>query len=299
MEIHRCLEEFLRSLRHHSKHTRDAYKRDLESFIAEGKTLCPSSPPHVQEILHRSVVRHVLHTLHTMGNSPATIRRKRAALQSFITFCLLRSYLSTDPLASLGSPKNASRCLPGIIEERHTAALQHMKYSGPQARRNQALIELFYGSGLRLSELHRANIGDIEWEKGLIRVVGKGEKTRIVPTTPQSLSCLMTYLTQDRGTKCKDAPLFTSTGEKRLSRRQIERIVKKVLHHITDEDSHTPHTLRHTYASHLLDHGADIRVVKELLGHSSLDTTQIYTHLSKQRIAQAFHQAHPRSGKRT
>jgi integrase/recombinase XerC len=158
-------------------------------------------------------------------------------------------------------------------------------------------VELFYGSGIRLSELWSLTVGNVQFKSSTVRVLGKGKKERIVPLTQGALDLIREYLLLRKETAGHSAPLFINEKGARLSRRHIERIVASAIARVSQQKKKSPHVLRHSFATHLLDHGADIRAVKELLGHASLSTTQIYTHLSKERILEAYRQAHPRAKK--
>jgi site-specific recombinase XerD len=161
--------------------------------------------------------------------------------------------------------------------------------------RNHAIIEFFYGSGLRLAELQALAVNSVNTKNETVRVMGKGRKERVVPLTATAVEAMNTYLSVRTSVKAPGSPLFTGSRGNPLSRRQIERIVAKELSFVSQQKKRSPHVLRHSFATHLMDAGADIRAVKELLGHSSLSTTQIYTHVSREHLLKAYKQAHPRA----
>jgi site-specific recombinase XerD len=297
MDTLQTLNEFLRELkkiRRYSDHTISSYTRDIRQYMYFTEKDAPSSP---EILLTRPRLRAYFYHLAQEKRKTNTIRRKRAALQAFINYCLRKNRMSTNPLKNIGQPKK-EHTLPKTIDEADTEKMARGTTDGKYSLRDTAILELFYGSGLRLDELHQLNIRDIKETGGTVKVTGKGQKQRIVPLTEYSIMCIKKYLNHERESCPKSAPLFSSARNTRLSKRQIQRIVKSVLQETTHSSAHSPHSLRHTFASQLLDRGADIRVVKELLGHSSLNTTQIYTHLSRKKLRDTFLQSHPRSGKK-
>jgi integrase/recombinase XerC len=166
----------------------------------------------------------------------------------------------------------------------------------PASLRDRALLELAYSSGLRLSELVGLNRGDVDRAGGLLRVRGKGRRERVVPAGRGALAALERYLTgAERGTGRADEPVFVNARRLRLSGRTVQRVVRRRLGEVAGGIGVTPHALRHSFASHLLDNGADLRAIQELLGHRSLTSTQVYTHVSGSRLRKAYQQAHPRA----
>jgi len=229
----------------------------------------------------------------------ATIRVRFAALRSFFRFLVHRHGLAKSPLADVRLPK-PERKLPVVLTLAQVDALLGLPYELPLERqaptwlahRDAAILELFYSSGLRLSELVALDVGDVDFISETARVLGKGRKERLLPVGGPALEALQHYR---RAAGVSSGPLFLSKLRRRVSARAVQQLLRKYLAHADIPFSVTPHKLRHTFATHLLDNGADLRGVQALLGHASLSTTQIYTHVSRTRLRQAYDAAHPRA----
>jgi len=229
----------------------------------------------------------------------STIRLHFSALRSFYKYLVSRYGLPKSPVAEIQLPK-LERQLPVVmtlsqIEQllELPAKIPREKQAPPwQALRDTAVLELFYSTGLRLAELAALEVRDLENLSDTLRVVGKGSKERLVPIGSHAMKAIEAYR---QAAKVTDGPLFVSKLRKRLSTRSINSLLKKYLRHSDIPFNITPHKLRHSFATHLLDAGADLRSVQALLGHSSLSTTQIYTHVTKERLREAYDQAHPRA----
>lgn len=229
----------------------------------------------------------------------STIRLKFAALRSFYKYLVHRQGLEKSPLSDVQLPK-VEKKLPVILTQNQCIELLEMplKMEHPKQtpewvpHRDVAILELFYSSGLRLSELGALNVDNIDQPGGCIRIIGKGDKERIVPVGGHALAALQNYR---QVANVYEGALFISKVKKRISNRAIGDIIKKYLQ-ASDIPLHiTPHKLRHSFATHLLDNGADLRMVQSLLGHASLSTTQIYTHVTKERLRTAYDSSHPRA----
>ncbi len=285
--------EYLRKQRGYSEHTVAAYQHDLAQFIdfvesEVGKTA-------VKEILTKGILRTFIYSFHDHGFKSRTIARKVATLKSFSRYCVKNKIVKVNPAKMLSTPKLDSP-LPSFITRKQADAMVTGDPDGEMALRNRAIVELFYGTGIRLAELHALNIGTIDRTNRTVRVIGKGRKERIVPVTPDAIALVDRYIAIRSIAHENDDPLFTNKEGTRLSRRQIERVVSRELAAVSQLKKKSPHVLRHSFATHLLDAGADIRAVKELLGHSSLSSTQIYTHVSKEHLRKVYNKAHPRAG---
>lgn len=237
------------------------------------------------------------------GLSKRSVARKLSAVRSFYRFLHVEERVETNPARTVRSPRG-ERTLPGFLTRGQVETL----FSGAEARameggflavRNLAIIELFYSTGMRLSELQALNLGDLDLISERVRVLGKGRKERIVPVGRKAISALRRYdpkreeiLTGGGGDR---RAVFLSQAGRRLSVRQIQNVVGGFLDRVAEDAGLSTHSLRHTFATHLLDAGADLLAVKELLGHASLSTTQIYTHTSKERLKRVYRQAHPRA----
>ena len=289
--------EYLLKERGYSQHTVEAYAGDLSQFA--GYVEKNNSASSFEEVMTKGVMRAFTYSLGERNLRPRSVGRKVAALKSFSKFCVKKKLITANPAKLLASPK-LDKPLPAFLTERQASELEDTDKQATPASpletiRNRGIVELFYGSGMRLSELHGLNAGAIDYRVASLRVLGKGRKERIVPVTDQALILLRQYLERRQGPKAFDAPLFTNSRGERLSKRQIERIVVRELSRVSRQKKRSPHVLRHSFATHLLDRGADIRAVKELLGHASLSTTQIYTHMSKEHLLKVYRLAHPRA----
>lgn len=249
--------------------------------------------------LDADVFRDYLLELMKRGFKPTTIRLRFAALRSFYRFLVLRHGLARSPVAEVGLPKTR-RNLPVVITIQQMIDLLNVPLQVPidgktppwVPIRDAAILELFYSSGLRISELLNLDVPDIDWQEGLVLVRGKGNRERIVPIGETALNCLQRYRREAAVTQ---GPLFLSKRLTRLTQQAVDQLLKKYLRHTDIPFQLSPHKLRHTFATHLLDAGADLRSVQEMLGHASLSTTQIYTHVTRERLKQAYDQAHPRA----
>lgn len=278
--------EYLEKNKGYSAHTTTSYRRDLLQLEAF------SSQKTVATICTKNEIRLFIHSLSEKGLKPKSISRKKVAIQSFIKYVLKKGLIDVDPMKSIANIK-LDKPLPKALPQRETSALTS---SGTTSLRNRAIVELFYGSGIRLSELYNITLSDLDFNNNLVKVLGKGNKERIVPVTTYALDAILAYLQEGGRHKQSSGPLFLGRNEKQLSKRQIQRVVEQELSKVSQAEKLSPHTLRHTFATQMLDEGADIRVVKELLGHASLASTQIYTHVTKESLKRVYKQAHPRSG---
>lgn len=294
-DIMNIVEDFLKYLKkekNFSDHTIAAYKQDLYQFVSflEDKKISSS----LEEALKKAALRAFTFKLSNDGLKPRSVARKIAALKSFSKFCLRKNLIHINPTKVIATPK-LDKPLPVFLTKNQTRQLQVPENGDEEEYRNHAILEFFYGSGIRLSELHALNIGSVNKKQQMIRVLGKGRKERIVPLTSVAIEVMNRYLQMRKLSLSTDSPLFINKEGERLSRRQLERIIQRKLSLVSSQKKRSPHVLRHSFATHLLDEGADIRAVKELLGHASLTTTQIYTHISKEHLLKIYKQAHPRA----
>jgi site-specific recombinase XerD len=246
----------------------------------------------------RNEVRAYLAELQTRGNlGRNTVLRKVSALRAFFRFLRREEVMDQDPFCALPLPRKATK-LPNFLTENEISEL--LSHAGPQQPsckgRDRAILELLYSSGLRRSELSALNVGDVDFVSGFVRVMGKGSRERLVPVGQSALSCLREYLRQ-RGPKSSrgESPLFLNSRGLRLSDAGVAFLLKGWLRRAGWLKSITPHALRHSFATHLLNSGCDLRSVQEMLGHKSLATTQIYTHVSLEKLKEVYAQSHPRS----
>jgi integrase/recombinase XerC len=285
--------EYIAKQRGYSEQTVVSYKTDLTAFLAFISNHIGDSAQ--TNVLSRGLLRQYVLSLAEKKFKPRTLARKVASLKSFCKFCFKNDILAINPSKTIIAPK-LDKPLPSFLTQAQAANLKEIPSAydaGPDELRDQTIIEFFYGSGLRLDELQQLNCGNVSG--GMVRVVGKGNKERVVPITHETVNILSRYYEVCKFPRGNSDPIFVNSKGVRLGHRQIQRIVKARLTLVTGQKKKSPHVLRHSFATHLLDNGADIRAVKELLGHSSLSTTQIYTHVSKEHLQRAYRQAHPRS----
>lgn len=244
-------------------------------------------------------VKSFLGFLGTQNYSKSTIARKLATLRSFYKFCLRRGYVKAHPLAAIRTPKQEKR-LPKFLElEQITKLLGAPDTNTLLGARDRAMLEVLFSTGVRVSELVDLNFSDVDFEGGTIRVRGKGKKQRTTPVGETAIAAIKRYLdlrrADARSATFDQNALFVNKHGQRLSTRSVRRKLDKYLTEAGLDPTISPHTLRHSFATHLLSRGADLRSVQELLGHQSLSTTQIYTHLTTPRLKQAYDDAHPRA----
>lgn len=295
---------YLRVEKNASPRTLENYLRDLWQFTdflekelkLSGTTLVPQLIDHLQ-------VRRYLSHLQQEGLARTSIARKLAALRSFFKFLCREEILEGNPLGSVSTPKLEKR-LPHFLYQQDLEKLLNEPNQTPQGLRDAAILETLYGSGIRVSELVGLNLGDMDLSVNYLRVMGKGSKERIVPIGSFAVKALELYLAKGRPAlgangSCQQngtiEPLFLNPKGKRLSDRSVRNIIYKYTGQAGIKEHASPHTLRHSFATHLLDAGADLRSVQELLGHVKMSTTQIYTHVTKERLKNTYQKAHPRA----
>lgn len=298
--MEKLVSEFLDHLeieRNYSRHTRSAYAGDLGQFLSFLSEDGGADPPDLESI-DKSVVRSFLHHLHREGFSRRTIARRFAAVRSFFHYLCREGAVSSNPCVYLTTPK-WDRHLPRFLDKSQVESLLSEPDRGRVlGLRDVVILELLYGAGMRLSELVGLDVGAIELTEDRIRVIGKGDRERIVPLGGPALSALAAYLdarpmlikTEREG----NSALLLNQHGRRLTGRGVQYILGRYGLRISLRGL-TPHMLRHTTATHLLDAGADLMAVKELLGHERLSTTQVYTHVALDRLKKTYEDAHPRA----
>ncbi|MEZ4653932.1 MAG: tyrosine recombinase XerC [Candidatus Eisenbacteria bacterium] len=276
-----------------SAHTVAAYARDVDTAL---RTMANSvaGPLHVSDLVPARA-RGYLAWLGAAEVAPRSVTRKLAALRSFCRYLKKRGWIAEDPTAGLRGPRLGRRLPRFVPEEEMQSLLDGDWGDDANAPRDRAILELFYATGMRLSELVGLQRDDLDLRQQTVRVRGKGNKERIVVFGDKAASALETYRgsLREQG-RPAGGPLFPGRRGA-LSARTVQRIVGRHLGRIARAGGRSPHVLRHSFATHLLDRGADIRAIQELLGHASLGTTQIYTHVSVEALRRAFDQAHPRA----
>lgn len=298
MELTGVIDRWLRALaaeRDLSPHTIAAYRSDLAQFVGWARE---AGVERLEEI-DRRLLRRFVASLSEQRYARRSIARKASAIRSLLSWAVATGLLESHPAHDLGTPK-LDRPLPKVLRlEEIERLLELPPADDPVGARDRAVLELLYGSGLRVSELCGLDVDDVDLRGRRVRVVGKGRKERQVPVGEATARALMTYVREGRPqllerAKAPDHALFLNGRGMRLRRRSVGRIMEKYL---GAEGARIvgPHALRHSFATHLLDNGADLRSVQELLGHENLATTQIYTHVSTERLRAVYEQSHPRA----
>jgi tyrosine recombinase XerC len=297
----------LRDERNLSANTVAGYQRDVEQFfrfVARGRVV---DPRQVDPLL----LRRFLAQLSTRGLAVSSIARKAAALRACFRLLARRGLVDADPAAGLGSPRGPRR-LPSVLKQRQVEALlSRPQPLDPVGLRDRAILELLYATGMRVGELCALELGDVELDSDSVRVHGKGGKQRIVPFGEPARAALLEYLvegrrpmlpggavrrnTAARGASSATQALFFNRRAKPITPRDVRGMLQRYRSGPGVPSDTSPHTLRHSFATHLLEGGADLRSVQELLGHVALTTTQTYTHVSNERLRRVYEQAHPRA----
>jgi integrase/recombinase XerC len=293
--------KFLKALqaeKNYSDFTISAYKLDLSQFIDFLEKNYQDN--YSIENISKQHIRGFLSFLSANGLSRNSIGRKLAALRSFFHYLTRTGVLDSNPAQQIKTPKYKKKLPVFLSINEALAMLELPENDTPKGLRDRAILEIFYGTGIRLRELTNLDMRDVDFYSGLIRVLGKGGKERLVPLGPHASKSLKPY-TKIRNHLLKNSKnpdfeaLFLGDRGQRILPRQVQRRVTHYMSMISNATSLSPHVLRHTFATHLLDAGADLEAVKELLGHASLSTTQIYTHVSMEKLKKIYEQAHPRA----
>jgi integrase/recombinase XerD len=270
-----------------------SYHHDLQqfaSFLSERKAGVESTTA--------ALIVDYLEGLERKGRKPATISRHLATLKSFYHFLLQERVINQDPTVDLEFPR-LSRRLPRVLSVDEVEFLLGQPHTGrPAGLRDKAMLELIYATGLRVSELVSLNVGQVNLEMGVVRCLGKGQRERMVPMGSIAAYWVRRYLEQARPQMIRsseDEALFVNHQGQRLTRQGFWKILKKYARQARLDAGITPHTLRHSFATHLLENGADLRVVQELLGHADISTTQVYTHLTRRHLREVYQRTHPRA----
>ncbi|WP_369902763.1 site-specific tyrosine recombinase XerD [Bacillus manliponensis] len=278
-----------------AKNTVVSYERDLKSYVQYIQKVEQVTTFHEVTRLH---ILGFLHHLKESGKSSKTMARHIASVRSFHQFLLRERVVEHDPTVHIETPQG-ERKLPKVLSvDEVEALLQTPKAVNAFGLRDKAMLKLLYATGLRVSELIDLNLSDVHLTMGFVRCVGKGNKERIIPLGRLATEAIQSYIERGRhellGKKTVDA-LFLNHHGNRLSRQGFWKILKKLAKEANIQKELTPHTLRHSFATHLLENGADLRAVQEMLGHADISTTQIYTHVSKTRLKDVYKQFHPRA----
>lgn len=282
---------YLETERNVSSHTLLAYRCDLEQlalFIIREK----GEDAAAQDVDHLLLRRYMAQLGKSVRKS--SIGRKLAAIRTFFRYLIRRGIITRNPAELIATPKKENRLPFHLNIDQVTTLVESPQEDEKHALRDRAILELLYSSGLRVSELTCLDIGDLDLSGGMVRVMGKGGKERIVPVGSRAIQAIQDSLAM-RGELAGSGPLFLNTRGDRINRRSVARIVDAHVLRIAAFKRISPHILRHTFATHMLEGGADLRAIQELLGHASLSTTQKYTHVSIDRLMEVYDKAHPKA----
>jgi tyrosine recombinase XerC len=300
--MHKAVGGFLDDLKHRrgvSAHTLRSYRSDLDQFIFFLGEQWGGSPESIHfERVDALTLRSFLAHLHRQGTARSSIARKLAALRSFFRYLLREGHINANPARGVATPR-LDKKLPARLEESEVETiLGAPDEATPLGRRDHAILELIYATGLRVGELVGLDQAAVDIEEMLVRVLGKGGKERIVPYGEPAAEALGRYR-KDRLSLVARGPgtdaLFLNARGGRLTARSVHRMVRKVVNQAALHSGLSPHSLRHAFATHLLERGADLRSIQELLGHSSLSTTQKYTHLTTSKLLRVYQKSHPKA----
>lgn len=274
--------------KHYSHNTIESYRRDLNKFKDFSKNLKLID-------IDKDIIKKYLKYLNENKIKERSIARNISALKSFYKFLIINKVVKQNPIESISSPKLGKK-LPNTLSEEEINQLLNIKLIDIYSYRNKAMLELMYATGLRVSELVNLKVYDINLEEAIVKTMGKGSKERIIPIGDYALEALKIYINDYRSSLFKreiNDYLFLNNHGKPMTRQGFFKIIKKLAIEQCIKKDFSPHTLRHSFATHLLSHGADLRIIQELLGHSDVSTTQIYTHMSNEQLEETFKKFHP------
>jgi len=293
-KINELINEFLRFYRiekNSSGNTIKSYRYDLEKF----KKFVVKNEYNIENFNKNNILKY-FYELRKMKYSSSTVYRIYCSLKEFFRYITKKDIISQNPMEDMSPPKRAKK-LPMVLSEKDIEELLNViDKKSIKGKRDYAIVEFMYGTGVRISELIGMRVNNILWEYSVIRVLGKGNKERLVPIGYYAKKAVNEYLNYRKSKMKKIVDreyLFLNLRGKKLSRSGVYRILKKYFVKIGADEAH-PHTLRHSFATHMLNKGADIRYVQEMLGHSDIITTQIYTHVSQEKIRESYYKYHPR-----
>jgi integrase/recombinase XerC len=290
----RLLKDYLSYLQYEknfSPHTLRNYSIDLEQFFFY---LEKTGIEDIKDVTHRHI-RGFIGTRHRQGNENSSIGRKLAAVRSFFSFLCRKGTLKQNVARSVRAPKSPKRLFVSLSIDEVLALLGDIYPQDKFGIRDRAILETFYGTGVRVSELSGMDISDLDLKEEFVLVRGKGRKEREVPLLGKAAQAVESYLLLRRQFQPQGEALFLNKNGTRLSTRSVHRLIKKYTRLAQVQKNVSPHTFRHAFATHLLDMGANIRDIQELLGHASLSTTQKYTHVSVEKLMEVYDKAHPRA----
>ncbi len=289
--------EVLDAEKGYSAHTIRAYGRDMKNFMEfcarDNGSETLSDAQFLEYANHKkaSMVREYMAVLARSGIQKRSVARKLAAIKSFFRYLVMTQQLSFNPAEAVPYPKLPQKIPDFLTVDDIFKLLDSIKTDTLLGQRNAAIFETFYSTGIRVSEMEGLNLEDVDMERRFLKVTGKGNKQRMVPIGQRALSAILFYR---NSLVSPHVPLFLNKNNTRLSDRSMRKILNKIVADCRLYLPATPHTLRHSFATHMLDAGADLRGIQEILGHASLSTTQIYTHVTMDRLMEVYDKAHPR-----
>ena len=284
---------YLATERNVSPHTLDAYASDLGQFL--GFLRQERGGDAAADAVDHLLIRRWMALLHK-EHKKSSIGRKLAALRAFFKYLVRESLITKNPAELVSTPKKEKRIPFHLNIDEVTALVESPRENDILSLRDRAILETLYSCGIRVSELTGLDVGGVDLEEGLVRVMGKGGKERVVPVGRHARQAIIAYLLARSEPSARDPFLLNARGG-RLTSRSVARIVDKYILKLATVKKISPHTLRHTFATHMLEAGADLRAIQELLGHASLSTTQKYTHVSIDRLMEVYDKAHPKAHK--
>ncbi|MEE8423920.1 MAG: site-specific tyrosine recombinase/integron integrase, partial [Thermodesulfobacteriota bacterium] len=283
--------------------TLDAYSRDLRKFFSFLKEAGPNEKYPDVEVISIEDIRGFIGRLFRGKQKRSTIGRNLASIKSFFKYLVKKDILEKNPADLVSSPKIENRLPTTITVDEAFSLVEAPKSDKPLEKRNRAILEVFYSTGIRVSELVGLDLDSVDFDTGVIKVLGKGGKERISLLGSKAMAVLKDYLNSGRDRlinkdTCSERALFLNARGGRLTPRSIERVVDRYVKIAGVNKKISPHSLRHSFATHMLDSGADLRSIQEFLGHASLSTTQKYTHVSVDKLMEVYDRAHPRAKKK-
>lgn len=291
--------DYMRTVKNSSEHTVLAYATDIAQFIDFLESEEIGTDPGVVDA---RVLRRYFARIQRNDITKSSAARKLSSLRAFFKYLLKKGLVEHNPAAGFPSPKLDKKLPKFLRDEQIETLMLQPDTDDPSGLRDLAILELLYATGIRVSELTGSDLTDLDLGAGEMKVLGKGSKERIVLMGRAAQEAMAAYLTSGRGkllakteAGLQERAVFLNKYGGRLTPRSITRLIDKYFAHISDEMKISAHVLRHTFATHMMEHGADLRSIQELLGHSSISTTQIYTHVSRERLKQVYEAAHPRA----
>jgi integrase/recombinase XerC len=286
--------QYIQYIKHYSPHTIRSYRKDLEQFFA----FCLINADEDESVIDHHQIRNWIVELMETGNSARTTNRKISTLKTYFRYLLKEGIVTVNPVAKVLTPKSEKRLPVFVNENQMNHLLDDIEFGDDYSGfRNRLIIETFYNTGTRLSELINIRVTDVDFSLQVIKVLGKRNKERIIPLSGSFCDLMEKYVSARETAFPNDGNgwLYLTDAGKKLYPRLVYRVVNRFLSLVTTSDKKSPHVLRHTFATHILNRGADLNAIKELLGHANLSATEVYTHNTFEKLKSIYKQAHPRA----